>query len=265
MTFCFPAQPRYDAAIPSTACRCLPMTQTDAKQPSRRNVVLETLRGSFAVFRDCRPWPWGIHKTIRERFPAMDVGQLRTAMRIHTASTPYLKALAKSESCFDLEGQPAGEVTPEQRGAGRQDPRERFKAADRRREDKEAELRQEKSSSWRRNSIRAEFAGDSGTVIGWRQSRVESIELRGLRYSVRHWGEAEAPWCSSCTAGWTHRPLSSSWSMPLARDWHVVAPDWRGYGASQWLSRPYWFADLRRPRRTAPPLFAPSSGSPGRS
>ncbi len=121
------------------------MTQTDAKQPSRRNVVLETLRGSFAVFRDCRPLALGIHKTIRERFPAMDVGQLRTAMRIHTASTPYLKALAKSESRFDLEGQPAGEVTPEQREQAAKDLRERFKkAADRRREDKEAELRQEK-------------------------------------------------------------------------------------------------------------------------
>jgi pimeloyl-ACP methyl ester carboxylesterase len=27
------------------------------------------------------------------------------------------------------------------------------------------------------------------------------------------------------------------------RSWHVLAPDWRGYGQSQWLNRRYWFAD----------------------
>ncbi len=27
----------------------------------------------------------------------------------------------------------------------------------------------------------------------------------------------------------------------LRKSWHVIAPDWRGYGASEWLSRPYEF------------------------
>lgn len=80
-------------------------------------------------------------------------------------------------------------------------------------------------------------------MIGWRQSRVESIELRGLRYSVRHWGEAEAP-LVFFLHGWMDASATFQFVVDaLARDWHVVAPDWRGYGASQWLSRPYWFAD----------------------
>jgi pimeloyl-ACP methyl ester carboxylesterase len=29
----------------------------------------------------------------------------------------------------------------------------------------------------------------------------------------------------------------------LKTSWHVIAPDWRGYGQSEWLSRPYWFPD----------------------
>lgn len=29
----------------------------------------------------------------------------------------------------------------------------------------------------------------------------------------------------------------------LKKSWHIIAPDWRGYGASEWLSRPYWFHD----------------------
>ncbi|HEX8988503.1 MAG TPA: alpha/beta hydrolase [Rhodocyclaceae bacterium] len=29
----------------------------------------------------------------------------------------------------------------------------------------------------------------------------------------------------------------------LSRDWHVVAPDWRGFGLSQWNDDAYWFPD----------------------
>jgi len=29
----------------------------------------------------------------------------------------------------------------------------------------------------------------------------------------------------------------------LRREWRVVAPDWRGFGASQWNAGPYWFPD----------------------
>jgi pimeloyl-ACP methyl ester carboxylesterase len=29
----------------------------------------------------------------------------------------------------------------------------------------------------------------------------------------------------------------------LSRDWHVVAPDWRGFGLSQWTHQGYWFPD----------------------
>lgn len=29
----------------------------------------------------------------------------------------------------------------------------------------------------------------------------------------------------------------------LTHDWHVIAPDWRGYGGSTFLRRPYWFPE----------------------
>jgi pimeloyl-ACP methyl ester carboxylesterase len=29
----------------------------------------------------------------------------------------------------------------------------------------------------------------------------------------------------------------------LKQSWHVIAPDWRGYGQSEWLAHPYWFPD----------------------
>ncbi len=74
-------------------------------------------------------------------------------------------------------------------------------------------------------------------------SRTEIINLRGLRYSIRHWGAPDAP-----KIFFLHGRMDSSATFQfvvdaLQKSWHVIAPDWRGYGASEWLSRPYWFHD----------------------
>ena len=75
------------------------------------------------------------------------------------------------------------------------------------------------------------------------ESRCEQIDVRGLRYNIRHWGAPAAP-----TVFFLHGWMDSSATFQfvvdaLAQDWHVIAPDWRGYGASDWLGRPYWFPD----------------------
>lgn len=84
--------------------------------PSRsRNATLEALTSRYKAFKDGLPLAIGIHKAIHERQPDIDPGQLRTALRIYTASTRYLKALSQATQRFDLDGLPAGEVTAEQR------------------------------------------------------------------------------------------------------------------------------------------------------
>ncbi|MBI5891731.1 MAG: alpha/beta hydrolase [Nitrosomonadales bacterium] len=72
-------------------------------------------------------------------------------------------------------------------------------------------------------------------------SRTETINVRGLNYCIRHWGPADAP-----ALFFLHGRMDSSATFQfvvdaLQKSWHVIAPDWRGYGASDWLSRPYWF------------------------
>jgi pimeloyl-ACP methyl ester carboxylesterase len=75
------------------------------------------------------------------------------------------------------------------------------------------------------------------------ESRCEALDVRGLRYNVRHWGRADAP-LVFFLHGWMDASATFQFVVEaLAQDWHVVAPDWRGYGASEWLRRPYWFAD----------------------
>jgi len=114
--------------------------------PSRRaNPVLDTLASSFAVFRDGQPLAIGIHKTIRERLPDIGDGALRNALKNYTASTKYLKAVANGRERFDLDGNPAGEITPEQRDQALAALKERFrKAAEQKRALQAEQERQEK-------------------------------------------------------------------------------------------------------------------------
>jgi pimeloyl-ACP methyl ester carboxylesterase len=75
------------------------------------------------------------------------------------------------------------------------------------------------------------------------ESRCEQLDVRGLRYNVRHWGSPEAP-AVFFLHGWMDASATFQFVVDaLAREWHVIAPDWRGYGASEWLNRPYWFPD----------------------
>lgn len=81
-------------------------------------------------------------------------------------------------------------------------------------------------------------------IIGrMKASHCEQLDIRGLRYNVRHWGAADAP-AVFFLHGWMDSSATFQFLVDaLAHDWHVIAPDWRGYGASEWLGRPYWFPD----------------------
>jgi pimeloyl-ACP methyl ester carboxylesterase len=75
-------------------------------------------------------------------------------------------------------------------------------------------------------------------------SRSEFIAVRGLRTHVNHWGREGAP-IIFMVHGWMDVGASFQFvADSLAGDWHVIAPDWRGFGLTE---RPqadtYWFPD----------------------
>jgi ProP effector len=120
------------------------MTETDKPNP-RRNSLLETLVSNYVVFAECRPLALGVHKVIQERSPDLSKDQIRKALMLHTGSTRYLKMLSQSEARFDLDGNPAGTVTEEQREVAMTALKERFrKAAERRKAEEQAKKQQEK-------------------------------------------------------------------------------------------------------------------------
>lgn len=98
--------------------------------------LLQRLQKEFSAFRDCKPLALKIDASIAARMPDIDRKSLRAAMRMHTASTRYLKAVERAQQRFDLDGQPAGEVTDEQRTHASTTLRERFAAVAKQQKDK---------------------------------------------------------------------------------------------------------------------------------
>lgn len=73
------------------------------------------------------------------------------------------------------------------------------------------------------------------------QSHIHAI--RNLRYHVRTWGEPRAP-KMFLLHGWMDVSASFQFTVDcLTRDWYVVAPDWRGFGLTEWARDGYWFPD----------------------
>jgi pimeloyl-ACP methyl ester carboxylesterase len=80
--------------------------------------------------------------------------------------------------------------------------------------------------------------------VATRASRSEFLTIRGLKYHIRHWGNEDAP-LLFMVHGWMDTSASFQFVVDaLQRDWHVIAPDWRGFGLSENSGTDtYWFPD----------------------
>jgi len=77
-----------------------------------------------------------------------------------------------------------------------------------------------------------------------RHSESTFLDIRGLRYHVRHW-KGDPARRVFLLHGWMDVSASFQFLVDALRaDWDVYAPDWRGYGLSQWSGADsYWFPD----------------------
>jgi len=84
------------------------------------------------------------------------------------------------------------------------------------------------------------------------------VLIRDLAYHVRTWGEADAPKLFMLH-GWMDVGASFQFLVDaFERDWHVVAPDWRGFGRSAGCADGYWFADYIADLEAILDVFAPN-------
>ncbi len=77
-----------------------------------------------------------------------------------------------------------------------------------------------------------------------RRSESLFFAIRGLNYHVRHW-PGERSRRMFLLHGWMDVSASFQFLVDALRfDWDVYAPDWRGYGLTDWSGADcYWFAD----------------------
>jgi pimeloyl-ACP methyl ester carboxylesterase len=89
---------------------------------------------------------------------------------------------------------------------------------------------------------RSEQAGSVG-FESVTPSTSQSIAIRGLSCHVRTWGDPDAPKLFMLH-GWMDVGASFQFLVDaLERKWFVIAPDWRGFGRSEWCADGYWFVD----------------------
>ena len=83
------------------------------------------------------------------------------------------------------------------------------------------------------------------------------VPLRGLDHRVLTWGDPGAPKLF-LLHGWMDVAASFQFLVDaLERDWHVIAPDLRGFGESDWQPQGYWFADYIADLEALLDRFAP--------
>ena len=77
-----------------------------------------------------------------------------------------------------------------------------------------------------------------------RQSESRFLQIRGLRYHLRHWPAPGAP-KMVLLHGWMDVSASFQFMVDaFSQKWDVYAPDWRGYGLTEWgRADCYWFPD----------------------
>ena len=76
-----------------------------------------------------------------------------------------------------------------------------------------------------------------------RPGKHRTLDIRQVRYNVTEWGDPAAP-TFVYLHGWADTGTTFQFVVDaLERDWHVVAPDWRGFGRSAVDCTSYWFPD----------------------
>ena len=79
-----------------------------------------------------------------------------------------------------------------------------------------------------------------------RVPRHESLRVRGLDLHLTRWGPAPSSGQAPVILlhGWQDTGDTFQFMVDaFAGDWPLVAPDWRGFGRSEWPQEGYWFPD----------------------
>jgi sRNA-binding protein len=83
--------------------------------------TLELFTSTYPVFAAGKPLALGTRERLAERHPDIDLRLVKSALLKHCKRPRYLKALASDPQRYDLDGNPEGTVTEEQREKAKSD------------------------------------------------------------------------------------------------------------------------------------------------
>ncbi|MCB1955487.1 MAG: ProQ activator of osmoprotectant transporter prop [Rhodocyclaceae bacterium] len=138
------------------------MTVNDKPTPPKdaARQLLKDLQSRFPILRDAKPMAIGIDAEILAAIPEVDKKTLRTALRMHTGATRYLKSMAREEKRYNLAGEPVSDLAEEHRARAKAMLKERNK-----RREEEEKARREQEAAQRRNEkleqLAARFSRDN--------------------------------------------------------------------------------------------------------
>lgn len=99
---------------------------------------------------------------------------------------------------------------------------------------------------------------DDATYRPSRPGTRRTLDIRQVRYNVTEWGDPAAP-TFVYLHGWADAGESFQFVVDaLQGDWHVVAPDWRGFGRSVVECSSYWFPDYLADLHALLDVFSPA-------
>ena len=92
-------------------------------------------------------------------------------------------------------------------------------------------------------------------------ARSVTHRVRGVDYHVHEWGEDDQP-LLVFLHGWGDTGLTFQFVVDeLSGGWHVVAPDWRGFGRSGNRAEAYWFPDYLADLDALLSLYSPTQAA----
>jgi len=98
-------------------------------------------------------------------------------------------------------------------------------------------------------------------MIEWKPRRVprhEHLTVRGVRHRLTWWGEPDER-AIVLLHGWLDCGETWQFLVDCLPDWPLVAPDWRGFGGSEWPPGGYWFPDYFADLEALLEVLSPSS------
>lgn len=118
-----------------------------AKEAAR--ALLKQLQKRFPVIDRAKPLAIGIDTEITAAVPELDAKSLRAALRMHTGSTRYLKAMANETKRYSLAGEAVADLDEEHRKRAQAMLDQRHK----RREQQERERREQAANQRRAEKL----------------------------------------------------------------------------------------------------------------